>query len=401
MDEEAGKGNRLVAVAAKPLKTTKAARSDFEGMNFLGLIIVKDPVRVSVADSIQKIRQAGVEVKVITGDLRETSLNVLRTIKFAITDDEIISGKELAEISDENVLDETVMRCKLFYRTTPDQKMAIVQSLQRQNKRVGMMGDGVNDSPAIKKAEIGISVDNATDVTKEVADVVLLDSNFETIVAAIEEGRNIFQNLRKISVVLFSDALSESVLVVLSLIFALPLPLLPLHILWINLIIDGLPSIAISFDKSDGTLLRKKPRPHNQGILDKTVVSTVLIVSLLVDIVYFALFYILIRDGNSIEFARTVILAGIATSSVVFLYSAKTVDSNIITGMAFSNQILNLSVLSVIILLLGSVYWEPMQLLFDTVALDLDIWIVLIGLALMNVVILEIIKSVLHRIRKN
>lgn len=401
VDEEASKGNRLVAVAYKPFKGTKASRTDITDLNFLGLIIVRDPVRTSVAESLVKIKQAGIEVKVITGDLRETSLNVLQAIKFEIAKDEMISGKELAAIETEEQLDTTIQRCKLFYRTTPDQKLAIVQSLQRQNKRVGMMGDGVNDSPAIKKAEIGISVDNATDVTKEVADVVLLDSNFETIVAAVEEGRNIFQNLRKISVVLFADALSESILVILSLIFRLPLPLLPLHILWINLIIDGIPSIAISFDRADGTLLKKKPRPHNQGILDKTVVSTILIASMLIDAVYFVLYYLLLQNGHSIEEARTLMLAGVATSTIVFLYSAKTVDSTIFSGNALNNRVLNLSVISVLVLLWGSIYWQPLQVLFETVPLDLSAWAVLGAFAGINLLTIEIIKGTLHKIRKN
>jgi len=396
IDKHAKLGSRMIAVSIKSITSTPT-RADFTSMKFLGLVFVKDPVRKSAGESLKKLNQAGIDVKVITGDLKETSLSVLHALDFDIKQDEIISGKELNEIKNELKFDSIIAKTKLFFRTTPDQKMKIVQSLQRQDKRVGMMGDGVNDAPALRRSEIGITVNNATDISKEVSDVVLLDSNFATIIGAVEEGRNIFQNLRKIMTYLFADSLSETVLILMSLLANMPLPLLPLHLLWINLVEDGLPSLALSFEKSQRNLLLDKPRHKNKSIMDKKSIISIIITSLLLDILYFGIFYKLIDLGYSIVHAQTFMFAGISISSLFFLYSAKTIDTNIWREKLFNNTFLNISVIVGFILTLSAITWPPLMNILTTVYLTKLDFIIILAISLLDVAMVEGVKYWLHK----
>jgi len=396
IDKHAKLGSRMIAIAIKDI-TIKPTRLDFINMKFLGLVFVKDPVRKNASDSLYQLKQAGIDVKIITGDLKETSLSVLHALDFDLTKDEIISGKELIEIKSQKHFDSVILQTKLFYRTTPDQKMNIVQSLQRQNKRVGMMGDGVNDAPALRRSEIGITVNNATDISKEVSDVVLLDSNFATIVGAVEEGRNIFQNLRKIMTYLFADSLSETMLIIMSLLMNMPLPLLPLHLLWINLVEDGLPSLALSFEKSQRNLLLNKPRPKSKGIIDKKSITAIITTSLLLDLLYFAIFYRLLNLNYSLIHAQTFMFAGISISSLFFLYSAKTIDTNIWREKLFNNKFLNLSVLVGFILTISAITWPPLMDILSTVSLTKIDYLLILGISLLDTFMVEGVKYWLHK----
>ena len=392
--KKAKKGNRMIGIAYKKLGDVKTSREDFKDMKFLGLVFIKDPVRTSAKESLEEIKNSHIDIKIITGDLKETSLNVLDSLNFEIENDETISGLKLSEIKEEKKFDQAVKKTKLFYRTSPDQKLSIVKSLQRQGKKVAMMGDGVNDSPAIKRAEIGIVVDSATDVSKEVADLILLDSNFQTIVDATEEGRNIFKNLRKILVYLFADSLSETILILAALFSGLPLPLTPLHLLWINIIEDGLPSLALSFDKSSHNLLKKKV---GTNILDKNTLISIAAISIVTDVLYFLLYRYMLDNGYSLETARTMMFAGISITSLVFLYSAKTVDTNIWKENIFNNKVVNISVLIGFLLVGLSVYWAPLQVLLGNTSLHLLEVLFLIGISLFDVLAVEVVKLVSRR----
>ncbi|MCA9387081.1 cation-transporting P-type ATPase, partial [Candidatus Dojkabacteria bacterium] len=306
-------GTRIVAVAYKQVSDSKIDRKNFNNLQMLGLVGISDPVRPSTIQAFASFQNSGISTKVITGDLKETAEHVLKIVGFNLNKDNVISGAELDELKGTREYKLKINECKLFYRTTPEQKLEIVNVLQSSGLRVGMMGDGVNDSPAIKNAEIGISVDSATDVSKEASDIVLVDSNFETIVSAVEEGRNIFKNLRKIFMFLFGDSLSEVYLIVLSLIFFKPLPLLPLQILWINLLEDGLPSVALGFEKAKESYLDKKHKPGKQSVLNTKMVGMIVVASLVTDTIYF-LFYLYFLEHYSYSIAQTMMFVGISIS---------------------------------------------------------------------------------------
>lgn len=394
--KKAKEGNRMLALSKKAVKGV-TDRSEFAGMDFLGLLYIKDPVRESVADSIKEIEKAGIEVKVITGDLKETAANVLKTLGIDLSEKEMISGKELKEYIDSNKLASIVLRTKLFYRTTPDQKLAIVKALQEKGKTVGMMGDGVNDSPALKASEIGIVVDNATDVSKEVADIILLDSNFKTIESAVEEGRNIIRNLRKIIIFLISDSLTETVLILLALLFALPLPLTPVLLLWINIIEDGLPSLALAFEKTPREVLLTKPKSKRRSLLDGQVVSLIIATSLIKDVIFFYIYYQLINTGTEVAFARTVIFAAISFSSLLFLFSVKTLGSQLWKRNLFDNKMINICFASGVFLLLATIYLPPFNALLGTVPLSGKYLLDVVLMSILSIVIIEAAKFVLHK----
>ena len=396
--EKAKQGNRMLALCRKSLTSQHIDRTDFSDMEMLGLLYIKDPVRESVASSIKQIESAGIEVKVITGDLKETAANVLRTLGISVTDKQMLSGQELARHIKNDNLDDIVLSTKLFYRTTPDQKLAIVRALQKKGKIVGMMGDGVNDSPALKAAEIGIVVDNATDVSKEVADIVLLDSNFQTIEAAVEEGRNIIKNLRKIITFLISDSLTETVLILLSLIFILPLPLTPVLLLWINLIVDGVPSLALAFEKTDSKLLLTRPKAKRDTLLDRRIISMIISTSLIKDFIFFIIYYYMINSGAELGIARTMMFASISFSSLLFLFSVKTLDSQLWKEKLFDNKMVNFAFSTGIILLLMTIYTTPFNNILSTTPLPLNKLIAVIAMASMSICLIEIAKYILHKV---
>lgn len=398
---KAKQGNRMLAVCKKELTATNVTREDFKDMKFLGLVFIKDPIRESVGESIKAINKAGIQVKVITGDLKDTAVNILTTIGIDLKSDEIISGQELAEHIQKGNLSDIVSKIKLFYRTTPDQKLAIVRALQQKGLIVGMMGDGVNDSPALKASEIGLVVDNATDVSKEVADLILLDSNFATIESAVEEGRNIIQNLKKIITFLLADSMTETVLILLALVFGYPLPLTPILLLWINIIEDGLPSLALAFEKSSSALLLSRPRKNKRTLLDKKVISLIVIVSLIKDLIFFVIYSNLINNNYTLEAAQTFIYAGISFSSLLFLFSAKTIDTNIWKEPVFNNRIVNLAFIMGNVLLLLSIYFKPLSQILGTVALSINDMLFIVAISLASLALIEVAKWFLHKKIRN
>ena len=398
--EHALGGSRTLALCHKTYTGEVPTRDDFKNMDFLGLIYIKDPIRENLGESLLKINQAGIGIKVITGDLKKTAESVMTSLGMKLTPDESISGSELSKLIANNTLEREVLKIKLFYRTSPNQKLEIVKALQKRGKIVGMMGDGVNDSPALKMAEIGLVVDNATDVSKEVADVILLDSNFKTIEDAIQEGRNIMRNLRKIITFLLADSLTETVLILLSLIFFLPLPLTPVLLLWINIIEDGLPSLALAFEKSSPKLLMKNPKRRRKGILDKRVISLIILTSLVKDILFFALYFYLTSKGYDILFSRTILFACISFSSLLFLFSAKTIDSNIWQEKLFNNRIVNLAFVSGTLLLLLSIYFSPLQKILGTTALQINQLGVIIVLSILSLLFIEVSKYLITKLPK-
>ncbi|MCA9379956.1 cation-transporting P-type ATPase [Candidatus Dojkabacteria bacterium] len=398
--KKAKEGNRTLALCSRVMEKESVNRDDFKNMDFEGLVFIKDPVRDSVADSILAINNAGIEVKVITGDLKETAVNVLKTLNIDVTDKEMLSGNELTTHIENGTLPDVVLRTKLFYRTTPDQKLAIVKALQKRGKVVGMMGDGVNDSPALKAAEIGLVVDNATDVSKEVADIILLDSNFQTIEAAVEEGRNIIHNLRKIIVFLISDSLTETVLILLSLVFLLPLPLTPVLLLWINIIEDGIPSLALAFEKSPKNILLKKHSKAQSTILDKKVLSLVIATSLIKDLLFFVVYYWLVETGVNIEIARTVTFASISFSSLLFLFSVKTLETQLWKDKLFNNKVVNFAFLSGVLMLLVAIYLPLFNQILGTKPLEMNYIIAVVSLSGMSICFIEIAKFLLHKVLK-
>ncbi len=252
-----------------------------EGLRFLGFVLLLDPPRPEVPEAVRRVQEAGVRVVMVTGDHPATALAIARQV--GIPAEVVATGEEIAELSDEELLEVDV-----FARVRPEDKLRIVAALQKAGEVVAMTGDGVNDAPALKRADVGVAMgQRGSDVSREVADLVLLDDNFATIVAAIEEGRNIYENIQKFIRFLFSTNLSEVLVVAIGMVFAallnlrdaaghLLLPLTAAQILWINLVTDGLPALALALDQNPG-VLRSPPRPKEAPLLDRISLRFVLI----------------------------------------------------------------------------------------------------------------------------
>lgn len=374
-------------------------QQDNETMNvkkltFLGLIGIADPVREGVGEAVVRVRNAGVTVVMVTGDYRATAEAVLGTIGLPITNPEreIMEGSELAAIS-ESELAVRVREIRLFCRVSPDQKHKIVSALQTAGEVVAMTGDGVNDALAIKKADIGIVVEGASDVARETADIVLLDSNFRTIVGAIEEGRAIFDNIRKVTLYLLSDAFVEMGIIAGAIVLGWPLPLTALQILWINLVDDGLPSIALTVDPAAGGLMTRAPRPRTMLIVDTRMNLIILVVCIATTILSLGIFT-WVRGSYLLATAQTTVFTLVASVSFLYVFSFRRLDSRLRVGELLQNRWLLGSVAAGFILQLFAVYHPWGNHAFGTVPLPLFAWGVIFSASAVIIGMIEGIKRI-------
>jgi Ca2+-transporting ATPase len=253
----AGHGMRVLAFAGKTLAGPVPGNvSDMESdLTFLGLTGMIDPPRPEARESVARCHSAGINVVMITGDQAPTALSIARDVGIAGKGDEVVTGTEMNAMSD-GQLDERIEKIRVYARASPEQKLRIVGAMQRKDHVVAMTGDGVNDAPALKNADIGVSMGmNGTDVARQASDMVLADDNFATIVSAVEEGRNIYDNVRKAIKFLFSGNVGEVLAIFIGIMLNLPLPLIAIQILWVNLITDSLPSLALGMDPPDKGLM--------------------------------------------------------------------------------------------------------------------------------------------------
>ena len=260
--------NRALRCIAAAYKEEHVVKNDSveENLIFLGVAGSMDPPRIEVKDAVLKCKMAGIKPVMITGDHKNTALAIAKSINICTTDDQAITGDELEKMSDEELV-KRVEKLRVFARVSPNHKLRIVRAFKKNNNIVAMTGDGVNDAPAIKEADIGVAMGiSGTDVTKEAASMVLMDDNFATIVSAVEEGRIIYDNIRKFIRYLLSCNLGEVLTMFLASLFYLPNPLTPIQILFVNLATDGLPAIALGIDPADKDIMRQAPREKNEGI---------------------------------------------------------------------------------------------------------------------------------------
>ena len=335
--------------------------------------------------------EAGIRTTVITGDYSKTSEYVLSELGISVKKEEILLGSELERLTLEE-LAQKVKTIKLFARTTPDQKLMIVEALKRNGEIVAMMGDGVNDAPALHKADIGIVVNEATDVAKESADLVLLDSNFATIVGAIEEGRTMFDNVRKIILYLMSDAFAEIIVVIGSIMMGLPLPITAAQILWINLISDGFPGLALTIDPKRVNLMKEKPRPPQEKLVNRWMIVLIGMVSMTAGLIALSSFVIVYKITNDIVTARSVAFITLGLNSLAYVFSVRALMTPFWENHLFENKWLVVAVGAGISLQILPFITSPFRQFFGLNALSTTYWIVAIGLSVLMFFIIEVFK---------
>lgn len=399
------RGLRLIALAYKDLKP-----EDFEEkpekykidwtkidteMTFIGFIAIKDPLRAEAKDTIRLCKNAGIRPIIITGDHKLTARAIASEIGLKARPENIILGEELDNIDDEK-FKKLIKKIDIFARVSPHHKLRIVKALQSTNEVVAMTGDGINDSPALKAANIGISLGTATDIAKETSDIVLLDNNFKTIVATVRQGRVIFKNIRKVITYLISDSFSEMILIVGSILFNTPLALLPTQILWINIINDSLPHFSLAFEKESDNIMNEKPIKKDQPLLTREMKLIIFGAGIIRDLILFAIFYIFWlkfrHDPLLVKTLITFIFASLGVKSLMSIFSIRSFDRSIWTYNPFSNPYLISAVLINFCLLVLGVHWAPLQKILSTVDLGLYAWLGVFGVGVLSVGLIEIVK---------
>ena len=271
--------------------------ADIPKLSFIGLVAFIDPIRKETINSIQECKKAGIKVLMITGDHPLTAFAIAKELGLSNSFDEVATGKEIEDYLEkgEKSFDKFVKSKKVFTRVTPIQKLEIVNSYKRQGEFIAVTGDGVNDAPAIKAANIGIAMGSGTDVAKETGTMIIMDDNFMSIVAGIEEGRNAYSNIRKVVYLLLSCGLSEVLFFTLSIIFNLEVPLVAVQLLWLNIVTDGLQDMALSFEREEKEIMNEKPRSPKESIFDKLMLQQTLIAGLTIGLIVFGVWVYLIK----------------------------------------------------------------------------------------------------------
>jgi len=385
------KGLRVVACASKEVQTGKSIKRLTNNLKFLGFITLKDPIRKEVKAAMKICRQAGMRPIIVTGDHRLTAKAVAQELGFKIRKENIMEGIELDKLSDEEFA-KRVKNIQIYARVEPRHKMRIIGAWQQRGEVVAMTGDGINDAPALKKADVGVALGSGTEVAKETSDLILLNDSFSIIVAAIEEGRAIIDNIRKVITYLLSDSFTELILIGVSIIAGAPLPVSAVQILWVNLIEDGLPSIALAFEPKEKDLMKQKPQGHDIPLLNREMKVIIFIIGLITDFILLGLFFWLWRMGHDIMYIRTMIFAGLTIDSLFYVFSCKSLRRNLWHINPFSNKFLVIAWLVGVLMLVLAVYFTPFQILLRTVSLGLNDWLIIFALGAIKLTLIEATK---------
>jgi Ca2+-transporting ATPase len=388
---------------------------------FIGLIGMIDPARVEVKPALERAREAGIRTVMITGDYPNTARAIAETIGLLQHGRKVMTGAQLDETSDEelnNVIEDT----SVFARVSPQHKMRIVDALQANNEVVAMTGDGVNDAPAIKRADIGVAMGiTGTDVAKETADMVLTDDNYASIVAAVEQGRIIYSNIRKFVFFLLSSNIAEIMVIFLATLARLPVPLTAIQLLWLNLITDGAPALALAVEKGDPDIMEQKPRAKSEPVINRSmmlgmVIQTIaqtaaVLTAFALGLIWHLeagalmagnpLIYLLQHDwrGVDVQTAETMAFVTLSLCELFRAYTVRSERASIFQIGVFSNRYMQYAVgLSIALLLLvcGVPFLQP---IFNTHFLQASEWAIVVGLALIPATAEEITKFFLRRSR--
>ncbi len=389
------KGLRVVACAFKEYgpKTKYKNLSDLTtGLQLAGFIALKDPLRHDAKESIAITKKAGIRTIIITGDHRLTAKAVATEIGLDGEDRNIIEGSDLDKMDDEE-LKEAAKNVLIYARVSPRHKMQIIEALRANGEIVAMIGDGVNDAPALKYADIGVALGSGTDVAKESSDLVLLDNNFNTVVQAIEQGRIIFENIRKVLVYLVADDFSELFLFLSAMALGFPLPLLPAQILWINLVEDGFPDIALTTEQDTKGLMDEKPRNPKEPILNNPIKLWMAAIFVITGLAAFLSFFFIWKITGDIDKTRTIVFTLMCFDSLVFAFSVRSFKRTIFRKDIFSNRYLVLATGVGLILLLLAIYFSPLQALLHTQAIGAQGWLLICGVSLIEIILIEFFKK--------
>ena len=361
-------------------------------LKFSGFIVLKDPLRPEAKRVIEVCRQARMRPVIITGDHKLTAVAVANELGMRIREGDVLEGRELDRLSDDG-FQKILEKIKIYAMVEPRHKIRIVEAWQERGMVVAMTGDGVNDAPALKRADIGISLGSGDEVAKEASDLVLLDDRFSVIEEAIREGRRVMDNTRKAALFMGTECFSEIILIFGAFVLGLPLPVLPIQILWENLIEGSPQGIALAFEPEERGIMKRKPDEAKSSLLTKEMKRLILFGGILTDILLLLIFFLFYRFSNySLSHLRTISFVGLAWGSFFYLYSCKNIRKNIWEYNIFSNRTLNLTLIFGVLMVLMVVYVPIFQLFLHTSPLNLFDWLILNLFGLINLGAFELIK---------
>lgn len=386
-------GLRMLALAYKdvPKKQTSITEDDVSDLIFVGYVGIQDPLRHGIAETFQRTSAAGIRTIMITGDHKLTAQAIAREIGLPAEEKNILVGDDLHNMTQDQ-LNKVVTEISVYARVSPEDKLNIIQAWQSKGKVVAMTGDGVNDSPALKAADVGIALGSGTDVAKEVADLVLLDDNYQTIVSAVEEGRGLFDNIRKVTLYLMSDAFSEVLLIASALIVGIPLPLTAAQILWINLVADGLPGVALTLDPKEKESMDEPPRSRHEPIMNGEMKVLAVTISVVTGLGMLGVFWYFWSITGNEQLSRSIVFATLALDSLIYVFSVRSLRHSLFSKSFFSNMWLLGAVVIGFLIQVAALYVPFLQRLLHTVPLSAAHWGVVVGVAVLVIILIEFIK---------
>ena len=403
-DELASCGYRVIAVASGKVKDFVSKEyydtSDIPKLTFQGMVSFIDPIRVEVKDSIQQSREAGIKVIMITGDHPLTALSIAKDLSLVDNDKEITTGIELNKYlqKGEKEFDNYIKDKRVFACVTPIDKLNIVNSLKRMGEYVAVTGDGVNDAPAIRSANLGIAMGSGTDVAKETASMIIVDDNFKSIVTGIELGRTAYNNIRKVCYLLLSCGLAEVLFFVLSIIFDLPMPLVAIQLLWLNLVTDGLQDLALSFEKTENGVMKEKPRNTKESIFNRTLLEEVLLSGLVIGVIVFGIWSFLIKKvGMDINLARGYIMVLMVFMQNIHVLNCRSEKQSVFNLSFKTNPLIIFTIIGSIILQIIVMEVPFLSKFLQAEVIPYSHMIMLMGFALIILIVMEIYKLFKYR----
>lgn len=403
MAEYAREGLRMVAAAWKPAAEGQEALTHedlAQGAVFLGIAGMMDPPRPEAITAISDCLQAGIRVKMITGDHPETAMSIGKMLGIGNAD-KAITGRELEKM-DDDALSAAAQQYDIFARTSPEDKFRLVQALQTKKEIVGMTGDGVNDAPALKQADVGIAMGiKGTEVTKEAADMVLTDDNFATIASAVKEGRRVYDNLKKTILFIMPTNLAQGLLIIIALLAGNLIPLTPVLILWMNMATSATLSFGLSFEAGEKTIMKRPPRDPNLHVMDGFAIWRVAFVGTMIAMSAFALEAWLQPQGHSAELIRTVLLQTLVTAQWFYMLNCRVSNGFSLTKGLLANRGIWIVSAVLLVLQLAIIYLPFMQVLFGTEALPFRYWLITFAIGFVMFLIVEAEKPLTRRWRSS
>jgi len=394
----ASRGYRVIALAAGNTELDPGevfSEEHLQGLTLIGLVGIIDPLRAEAKGAVAACRRAGIEVAMITGDHPVTALAIAHELNMVERPEQLVTGPELEWALASGTIDQLTREARVFARVGPHQKLDIVQSLQRNGHFVAVSGDGANDAPALRAAQVGVAMGlSGTDVARETADLIITDDRFDSIVSGVEEGRVAYANVRKVIFLLISTGAAELILFTLSLLTGLPLPLVAVQLLWLNLVTNGIQDVALAFEPGEGDELHHPPRRPKEPIFNRLMIERVLISALVIGSVAFFVFQWLIARGFSLDEARNGTLLLMVLFENVHVFNCRSETRSVFRQNLFGNRILLVGTMVAQLVHIGAMYTPWISDVLHIQPVSPQHWLELLGLALTVLVAMELHKAV-------